>query len=455
MATTHTHYDNLRVSRNAPPEVIRAAYKALTQRYHPDKSHSPDATRIMKILNEAYEVLSDSEKRRQYDESIERDARQSRATPQPETPSTGFTEQGRAEPSFRANHEDTTPPSDHPPTGATVDAGHPALMPMAGRWSRFFARSFDLWWEIAAVAFIGGYWLAQNSAWYVETMNGPSAKLYASVLFLPLALVLDAFVYRIFRNTPGKALLGLKVTTIDGSRLTFDAYLRRNFALWVSGLAVGLPLFNLGTMIRQSSRLGNAEQASYDESSGNRVRVSKSGILRKLLFAVAYVLVVGSLSIANRAAELSNATPRVPVGAPSVAWTNPVTGRSAMVEPIWTFAQQSHEGTPVYSFTEKTQHAAAYFAQENFPRTDLREYVNLYRQSVADTMRLNGYGSFADDGNFWQVDGELLKESLRVHVSIVRHGTSFWRIVEIQDKPYAFTDDRLTTLRTALWQTLR
>jgi uncharacterized RDD family membrane protein YckC len=455
MASTHTHYDNLRVSRNAPPEVIRAAYKALTQRYHPDKNHSPDATRIMKILNEAYAVLSDAEARRRYDATIGSDASQAHANPEPQAHSQGAAEQGRAEPSFRAGHDDNAPPSDVSPDGSTLNSGHPALMPMAGRWSRFFARSFDLWWEIAVVAFMGGYWLAQNSAWYVEVMTGPSANFYASILFLPLALVLDAFVYRIFRNTPGKALLGLRVTTIDGSRLTFDGYLRRNFALWMSGLAFGLPLFNLGTMIRQSSRLGNAEQASYDESNGNRVRASKNGILKKLLFAVAYVLLAGSLSIANQTAERSSAASRVPAGVPDVAWTNPVTGSSTMVDPTWKFGQQTSDGAPVYSFMEKTQHAAVYFAQESSPRTQLREYVNLYRQGVIGTIRLNGSGAFSDDENSWQADGELVKGALRLHVSIVRIGASFWRIVEVQDKPYAFTDDALTKLRTALLGTLR
>ena len=35
MPTIRTHYDNLKVARNAPPEVIRAAYRVLAQKYHP------------------------------------------------------------------------------------------------------------------------------------------------------------------------------------------------------------------------------------------------------------------------------------------------------------------------------------------------------------------------------------------------------------------------------------
>lgn len=67
MHKIHTHYDNLKVARNAPPEVIKAAYKTLSHKYHPDRNpDSPDATRIMAVLNGSYEVLSDPEKREQH-----------------------------------------------------------------------------------------------------------------------------------------------------------------------------------------------------------------------------------------------------------------------------------------------------------------------------------------------------------------------------------------------------
>lgn len=60
MAQIRTHYDNLKVARNAPPDVIRAAYRALSQRFHPDKNlGNTEAARIMAIINASYEVLSD------------------------------------------------------------------------------------------------------------------------------------------------------------------------------------------------------------------------------------------------------------------------------------------------------------------------------------------------------------------------------------------------------------
>ncbi|NYE23704.1 J domain-containing protein [Pigmentiphaga litoralis] len=60
MDRVHTHYDNLKVSREAPPEVIRAAYKSLAQKYHPDRNPGDQASaRAMAFINAAYQVLSD------------------------------------------------------------------------------------------------------------------------------------------------------------------------------------------------------------------------------------------------------------------------------------------------------------------------------------------------------------------------------------------------------------
>ena len=70
-----THYENLQVTRNASDIVIRAAYKGLAQKYHPDKFDGTraEAERVMKILNEAYAVLSDPTQRKQHDEWIDQE----------------------------------------------------------------------------------------------------------------------------------------------------------------------------------------------------------------------------------------------------------------------------------------------------------------------------------------------------------------------------------------------
>lgn len=69
MANLGTHYDNLKVARDAPPSVIKAAYKALCQSYHPDKfqGSNVEAERIMKIVNASYVVLIDPILRAEHD----------------------------------------------------------------------------------------------------------------------------------------------------------------------------------------------------------------------------------------------------------------------------------------------------------------------------------------------------------------------------------------------------
>ena len=74
MTQIRTHYDNLKVARNAPLEVIKASYKALSQKYHPDKylsvKEKANAHNIMQIINQSYAVLSDPVKRAKHDEWI-------------------------------------------------------------------------------------------------------------------------------------------------------------------------------------------------------------------------------------------------------------------------------------------------------------------------------------------------------------------------------------------------
>ena len=81
----HSHYDNLKVSRDAPQEVIRAAYKTLSQKYHPDRRiDDPDAERVMKIINASYAVLSDPVQRKEHDEWLARKEREAAAAAAPQ-----------------------------------------------------------------------------------------------------------------------------------------------------------------------------------------------------------------------------------------------------------------------------------------------------------------------------------------------------------------------------------
>ncbi|MBI4135090.1 MAG: molecular chaperone DnaJ [Candidatus Sungbacteria bacterium] len=62
----HDYYDILGVSRNASPDEVKKAYRKLAHQYHPDKGGGNETK--FKEINEAYQVLGDEKKRKQYDQ---------------------------------------------------------------------------------------------------------------------------------------------------------------------------------------------------------------------------------------------------------------------------------------------------------------------------------------------------------------------------------------------------
>ncbi|NPB05041.1 MAG: molecular chaperone DnaJ [Aquificae bacterium] len=68
MAVKRDYYEVLGVSRNATQEEIKKAYRKLARKYHPDICKKPECEEKFKEINEAYQVLSDPEKRKLYDQ---------------------------------------------------------------------------------------------------------------------------------------------------------------------------------------------------------------------------------------------------------------------------------------------------------------------------------------------------------------------------------------------------
>jgi len=67
MAEKRDYYEVLGVSKNASKDEIKDAYRKLAMQYHPDRNKAADAEDKFKEISEAYAVLSDDQKRRQYD----------------------------------------------------------------------------------------------------------------------------------------------------------------------------------------------------------------------------------------------------------------------------------------------------------------------------------------------------------------------------------------------------
>ncbi len=67
MATKRDYYEVLGLSKGASEDEIKKAYRKLSKKYHPDINKEADAEEKFKEVSEAYEILSDPQKRAAYD----------------------------------------------------------------------------------------------------------------------------------------------------------------------------------------------------------------------------------------------------------------------------------------------------------------------------------------------------------------------------------------------------
>ncbi|MGZ5549811.1 MAG: DnaJ domain-containing protein, partial [Nitrososphaeraceae archaeon] len=68
MTNKRDYYEILEIQKNASKDEIKNTYRKLALKYHPDRNKSPNAEEKFKEISEAYAVLSDDQKRQQYDQ---------------------------------------------------------------------------------------------------------------------------------------------------------------------------------------------------------------------------------------------------------------------------------------------------------------------------------------------------------------------------------------------------
>ncbi len=96
-----TLYEILQVSEHASNEIIEKAYKVLAKKYHPDlqpQEQKEKAEKLMKQINEAYAILSNTQKRKEYDEKLKIERQKQEEVPEynnvsPKNEYSNFTEE--------------------------------------------------------------------------------------------------------------------------------------------------------------------------------------------------------------------------------------------------------------------------------------------------------------------------------------------------------------------------
>ena len=273
----NNHYQTLKVSRDAPPEVIRMAYKVLCQKYHPDKypENRAAAEQIMKALNAAYAVLSDPAKRKDYDdfldeaEAINEDLNHSGTGQQSQKP--------KAEPNQETrqntyNYKAKAKPKPNDFNHGTDNTPRP--------WRRFFARNVDYFFAAFLVVFFIGYFrqlglLSQKTS--ILLIN-PFIQCFIAYF---LWIFMESALLSWFGNTPGKMLFGLRVVSSQQP----PRYLNRAFSVWFRGIGLGLPFVWLITASLAHSRLKKTGLTSWDKDYGFTVEAYPIGVIHRTVAA--------------------------------------------------------------------------------------------------------------------------------------------------------------------------
>jgi len=167
----------------------------------------------------------------------------------------------------------------------------------ASSYKRFVARMFDiclltliLQLSLAAfLAFVG-------STAYVLITQSLLVQLSLAIVLLPLALLLEAALLSDFGNTPGKYLLGLRLACDDQKQLKFRRLFKRSALIWLKGLACGVPIISLATLLWQRSHVTKYKKTSYDQSLGLQVNQQALSIYRKLLALMGIMSLTGLIA---------------------------------------------------------------------------------------------------------------------------------------------------------------
>jgi hypothetical protein len=176
----------------------------------------------------------------------------------------------------------------YPPVGdpdlVNVDASLVAGEPHP--WRRWFARIVDMTLTAFLLGIMVGIFAPDSTIF--------NSSLGTSILVLLVWMVAEPFVLTHFENTPGKALLNIRLKTAEGRSLRLDQAFQRSARVWFFGLGAGLPIVSLVTMVSAYNKLSREGVTSWDREGNFSVTHGPIGLGRMVaigLFIGFYVLI--------------------------------------------------------------------------------------------------------------------------------------------------------------------
>ena len=172
-------------------------------------------------------------------------------------------------------------------------------------WRRYAARIADntivglaTWWIIGLVAYSVAP--AESDAFFA-IFTAPGGQLLDAMLTLLCAIPGNAAMIGLSGLSIGKWIFGVRVLR-NGRPIGFRAALVRELDIWARGLALGVPLISLGTLIVAFNRLQQEKAAVWDQRQGNTVvhrEESAPATVGMIAAVVALVIVLVAMRVLN------------------------------------------------------------------------------------------------------------------------------------------------------------
>ena len=320
-------------------------------------------------------------------------------------------------------------------------------------WYRFFARQIDiciLGFPAIFLAFVV-LSLIVSPALSLKMQDPGAASLTAIAMLCLLGPLTEAAVSNAFGNTPGKALFGLKVYSLEGQKLSFGEQARRAYRVMVYGLGFYLPFISMFTCISQFNQMKRNGSAGYDVGLF-RVHECKLSGPRKFVAVSAWVLSFLALMGLNAYDKYDNSR----IASPK-SWTNPATLVATTIPGGWDVSSEANaQGQAIHIFTKAADAVQVVFASEEVPQgATMEAYVAAFIRGVKSNMTVSLYGDAASVGGHEARvhGGELLSPKAPIQVTFVKRGNTFWRTVAICHDG-APASPSIDALRTAVFLTV-
>lgn len=175
------------------------------------------------------------------------------------------------------------PPSEGLTGGKVARSFGDQTAPQIRPWVRYGARLIDI--------FVGMLFLEIGFAVLFPAFFAAHANICA-LLSLFLWCFVEALCLSVWGTTPGKSLLGVRISMADGSSPVYRFALARAVNVWIRGLGLGLPLVGLVTMIVAYEKLTTNGITTWDQSGNFTVSHKRIGSVRGLVATFLFMTMI-------------------------------------------------------------------------------------------------------------------------------------------------------------------